>query len=148
VAKTEFKSVDDYIATHPPDVQATLQRVRSAIRKAVPGAEEAISYQIPTYKLHGTYVVYFAGWKQHFSLYPAGDRLVAAFRKELALYEVNTGTIRFPLAQPVPVKLIERIAKFLAKDAAARARAKPSGSKKRKTGSESNALSRARRPSR
>ena len=85
MAKTDFKSVDDYIATHPPDAQATLQRVRSAIRKAVPGAEEAISYQIPTYKLHGTYVVYFAGWKQHFSLYPAGPRLVAAFRKELAL---------------------------------------------------------------
>jgi uncharacterized protein YdhG (YjbR/CyaY superfamily) len=148
VAKTDFKTVDDYIATHPPDVQATLQRVRSAIRKAVPGAEEAISYQIPTYKLHGTYVVYFAGWKQHFSLYPAGDRLVAAFRKELAPYEVNKGTIRFPLAQPVPGKLIERIAKFLAEEAAARASAKASGSKKRNTGTGSKALNRARRPTR
>jgi uncharacterized protein YdhG (YjbR/CyaY superfamily) len=145
VAKTDFKSVDDYIATHPPGVQATLQRVRSAIRRAVPGAEEAISYQIPTYKRHGTYVVYFAGWKQHFSLYPAGDRLVAAFRKELAPYEVDKGTIRFPLAQPVPVKLIERIAKFLAKDAAARASAKAAASKKRKTGIESKTLSRTRR---
>ena len=61
MAKTDFKSVDEYIATHPPDVQATLQRVRSTIRKAVPKAEEAISYQISTFKLHGRYVVYFAG---------------------------------------------------------------------------------------
>ena len=148
MAKTDFKSVDDYIATHPPEVQATLQRVRSAIRKAVPGAEEAISYQIPTYKRHGTYVVYFAGWRQHFSLYPAGARLVAAFRRELAPYEVNKGTIRFPLAEPVPIQLIQRIAKFLAKEAAARASAKAAGSKKRKTGTGSKTLSRRRRPTR
>ena len=70
MAKTDFKSVDEYIATHPPDVQAILQRVRSTIHKAVPKAEEAISYQIPTFKLHGSYVVYFAGWKKHYSLYP------------------------------------------------------------------------------
>lgn len=61
MGKTDFKSVDDYIATHPEDVQVILQRVRSTIRKAVPGAEEVISYQIPTYRLHGGYVVYFAG---------------------------------------------------------------------------------------
>jgi uncharacterized protein YdhG (YjbR/CyaY superfamily) len=131
MAKTQFKSVDEYIATHPEDVQAILQRVRSAIRKAVPGAEEGISYQIPTYKLHGGYVVYFAGWKQHYSLYPAPGHLVAALKHDLAPYEVNKGTIRFPLSQPVPVKLIERIAKFLAKEAAERARAKRTGSKRR-----------------
>ena len=148
MAKTDFKTVDDYIATHRPDVQATLQRVRSAIRKAVPGAEEAISYQIPTYRLHGTYVVYFAGWRQHFSLYPAGARLVAAFRKDLAAYEVKKGTIRFPLDEPVPVELIERIAKFLAKEAATRARGKGPGSKKRKARTGSKSLSRARRPTR
>jgi len=131
MAKTDFKSVDEYIATHPEGVQQILQRVRSTIRKAVPGAEEAISYQIPTYKLHGGYVVYFAGWKQHYSLYPANARLVAAFEDDLAPYEVNKGTIRFPLSQPVPVKLIERIAKFLAKEAAERVRLKLSGLKKR-----------------
>jgi uncharacterized protein YdhG (YjbR/CyaY superfamily) len=105
-------------------VQTVLQRVRGAIRKAVPGAEEAISYQIPTYKLHGRYVVYFAGWKSHYSLYPANARLVAAFKKDLARYEVNKGTIRFPLAEPVPVKLIASIAKFLGKEAEERALAK------------------------
>jgi len=132
VAKTDFKSVDEYITTHPEDVQAILQRVRSTIRKAVPGAEEVISYQIPTYKLHGGYVVYFAGWKQHYSLYPATDHLVSALENDLAPYKVNKGTIRFPLSQPVPVKLIERIAKFLAKEAATRARAKRAGPKKRR----------------
>jgi uncharacterized protein YdhG (YjbR/CyaY superfamily) len=132
MAKTDFKSVDEYIATHPEDVQAILQRVRSTIRKAVPGAEEVISYQIPTYKLHGGYVVYFAGWKQHYSLHPATDHLVVAFKDDLAPYKVNEGTIRFPLFQPVPVKLIERIVKFLAKEAATRARAKLAGPKKRR----------------
>jgi len=124
MAKTDFKSMDEYIATFPPDVQDTLQRVRTTIRKAVPKAEEAISYQIPTFKLHASYVVYFAGWKQHYSLYPASSQLVAAFKDELAPYQVNKGTIRFPLSKPVPVKLIAGIAKFLAKEADARAMVK------------------------
>ena len=126
---TSFKSIDDYIGRQPPDTQAVLERVRSAIRKGVPGAEEAISYQIPTFKLAGGYVVYFAGWRAHYSLYPASGRLVAAFKRDLAPYEVNKGTIRFPLAGPVPVRLIERIARFLAKEAGARARAKSTRSK-------------------
>ncbi len=120
MAKTDFTSVDQYIATYPEDVQAILQRVRSAIRMAVPGTEETISYQIPTYKLHGIAVIYFAGWKRHYSLYPATDHLVEAFRDELAPYDISKGTIRFPLSQPVPVKLIGRIAKFRAKEAAER----------------------------
>ena len=119
MAKTDFKSVDEYIALQPQAVQGMLQRVRSAIRKAVPGAEEVISYQIPTYKLHGRAVLYFAGWKQHYSLYPATGHLVAAFQDGLAPYEVSKGTIRFPLSEPVPVKLIERMAKFRAKEVAA-----------------------------
>ena len=132
MAKTDFKSVDEYIATHPPDVQPILQRVRSTIHKAVPKAEEGISYQIPTFKLHGSYVVYFAGWKRHYSLYPASRQLVAAFKDDLAPYEVNKGTIRFPLSQAVPVKLIAGIAKFLAKEAVARAKAKAARPKKRR----------------
>ncbi len=118
MAKTDFKSVDEYVARHPEDVQAILQRVRRTIRKAVPDAEEEISYQIPAYRLHGVPVMYFAGWKRHYSLYPAGDGLVERFKDELAPYEVSKGTIRFPLGQPVPVTLIEPIAKFRAKQAA------------------------------
>ena len=124
MAKTNFKSVDEYMATQPEAVQAVLGRVRSIIRKALPGAEEVISYQIPAYKLHGRCVLYFAGWKQHYSLYPAGDQLVAAFKEELAGYKLSKGTIRFPLSEPVPVKLIERIAKFRAKEVAERQKAK------------------------
>jgi uncharacterized protein YdhG (YjbR/CyaY superfamily) len=123
MAKIGFKSVDEYIASQPAGMQVILGLVRSAIRKAVPGADEAISYKIPTYKLHGGVVLYFAGWKQHYSLYPASEHLVAAFKDELVSYKVDKGTIRLPLSEPVPVKLIERIAKFRAKEAADRAKA-------------------------
>jgi len=132
MAKTDFESVDQYIATHSPKVQAILQRVRRIIRKAVPGAEEAISYQIPTFKLHGTYVVYFAGWKQHYSLYPVSARLVAALGADLTAFEQSKGTIRFPLSEPVPTHLISRIAKLLAKAAEERAKAKKAGKPKAK----------------
>ena len=118
MGNANFTSVDEYISTQPQTAQALLQLVRNTLRKALPGAEEVISYKIPAYRLHGEIVLYFAGWKQHYSLYPAGDRLVAAFKDQLASYEVSRGTIRFPLSEPVPVKLIERIAKFRAKEAA------------------------------
>jgi uncharacterized protein YdhG (YjbR/CyaY superfamily) len=120
MAKADFKSVDEYIASQPETVQGVLERVRSAIRKAVPEAEETISYKMPMYKLPAGPVLYFAGWKQHFSLYPATASLVAAFKNDIAPYVVHKGTIRFPLAQPVPVKLIARIAKFRAKEVAER----------------------------
>jgi uncharacterized protein YdhG (YjbR/CyaY superfamily) len=116
MAKTNVTSVDEYIATFPEDVQAILGRIRSTIRKAVPDAEELISYQIPAYKLNGAPVLYFAGWKQHCSLYPASDQLVEALKDELAPFKVEKATIRFPLSQPVPVKLIERIAKLRAEE--------------------------------
>jgi uncharacterized protein YdhG (YjbR/CyaY superfamily) len=124
MATTHFKSVDEYIAAHTDDVQAILSRVRSTIRNAVPGAEETISYQVPAYKLQGGAVLYFAGWKRHYSLYPAGERLIRAFRSELAPYKISKGTIRFPLSEAVPVKLIADIAKFRAKEGADRAKAK------------------------
>src|SRR5262245_14288544 len=114
MAKTDFKSVTEYIASKPRDAQASLKLVRGAIRKAVPAAIEVISYQIPGYKLNDVPLLYFAGWKEHYSLYPANDELVAKFKKELAPYERSKGTIRLPLCEPVPVDLIERIAKFRA----------------------------------
>jgi uncharacterized protein YdhG (YjbR/CyaY superfamily) len=112
----KIASVDEYIAAQPEAVRDILSRVRSIIRESVPEAEELISYKIPAYKLHGRPVLYFAGWKKHYSLYPVTERVVAAFKDELAAYEVNKGTIRFPLSQPVPVKLIEHIAKFRANE--------------------------------
>jgi len=122
--KVECKSVDDYLAAQPEATQRILGRVRSAIRKAMPEAEEVISYKIPAYKLHGRIVIYFAGWKEHYSIYPAIGALVAEFRDELAPYKISKGTLRFLLSQPVPVKLIERIAKFRAQESAKRATAK------------------------
>ena len=116
--KTVFGSVKDYIAAQPVAAQPALKRVRSIIRKALPAAEEGISYAIPTYKMQGHAVIYFSGWSKHYSLYPAGASLVGAFHDELAPYKINKATIRFPLAQPVPVKLIERIAKFRAAEIA------------------------------
>jgi uncharacterized protein YdhG (YjbR/CyaY superfamily) len=129
MAKTDFKSVDEYLATLPTEVQVVLQRVRSVIRKALPAAAEVISYQIPAYKLQGTAVLYFAGWKQHYSLYPATDRVVSEFKTELAPYKVNKGTIRFPLSEAVPAKLIASIAKCRAQEAVARIDAKSASGK-------------------
>jgi uncharacterized protein YdhG (YjbR/CyaY superfamily) len=131
MSKGGFTSVDEYIASQPAATQGVLKRVRSIIRKAVPGAEEVISYSIPAYKLHGGRVLFFAGWKRHYSLYPAGERLVAAFKDDLAPYELSKGTIRFPLSEPVPVKLIERIAKFRAKEVTEGERPKAAPPKKR-----------------
>ena len=116
MARTDVKSVDEYLAAQPEAMQRILERVRRTIRKALPGAEEAISYGIPAYKLHGRAVLYFAGWKKHYSLYPCTDRIAAAFKDGLAPYEVSKGTIRFPFSRSVPVTLIEGIATFRAKE--------------------------------
>lgn len=128
---TAPKDVPAYIAGFPAPVRAVLTRVRSILRKAVPAAEELISYQIPAYKLHGRPVLYFAAWKEHYSLYPSNARLAAAFKDELARYELAKGTIRFPLSEPVPAKLIERLAKFRAKEVAEGEKAKVKARKKR-----------------
>jgi len=119
MAKTDFKSVAEYLATLPKDTRATLQRVRAAVRKAVPNAEEVISYQIPALKLEGSAVIYFVGWKEHYSLYPATQKVISSFARELADYELRKGTIRFPLSRPVPTKLIAAIAKLRAQETVA-----------------------------
>jgi uncharacterized protein YdhG (YjbR/CyaY superfamily) len=118
MAKTSagVTSVDDYLRAQPAEQRRVLGSVRRTIRKALPGAEEVISYQIPAFRLNGRVVLYCAAWKSHYSLYPSSDRLVAAFRAELAPYEIARGTIRFPLSEPVPAALIERIAKFRASE--------------------------------
>jgi len=131
MCKTDYQSIDEYIAAQPEHIQLTLERLRGIIRKAMPEAEEAISYQLPAYKLHGSPALFFAGWKEHTSLYPATDALVAAFKKELAPYKVSKGTIRFPLSEPLPAKLVERIAKFRAKEAEERRKEKAAKVKKR-----------------
>jgi uncharacterized protein YdhG (YjbR/CyaY superfamily) len=117
VKKTESGVVDAYIAKQPAQARPVLQRVRRIIRRVLPGAEETISYQIPSYRLHGRYVVYFAGWKQHWSLYPVTEGVRAAVGADLGSYAVSKGTVRFPLAEPLPAGLVERIVRELAKAA-------------------------------
>ena len=125
------KSVAQYIDAQPRAQRAALERVRSAIRKAVPGGEEVISYGIPAYKRHGRPVLYFAAWKEHYSLYPSNDRIVAAFREKLARYKLSKGTIRFPLSEPVPVTLIAAIARLRAKQVDEREKTRAAAPRKR-----------------
>ena len=127
------KSVAEYIAAQPKSSQRALRQVRSVIRKALPEAEEVISYGIPAYRMHGYIALYFAGWRDHYSMYPVNARLVATLRPSSASYEVNDkGTIRFPLSEPVPEKLIASIAKVKANEAAERAMTR-AATKARKT---------------
>lgn len=118
MAKTDFRSVDGYLATMPEATRPVLDEVRATIRKTLPDAEEVISYQIPAYKRDGIAVIYFAGWKEHFSLYPVGEAFAAAFPEEAAGYPLAKGTIRFRLDEKVPVGLIKKIVKLRAKEAA------------------------------
>jgi len=116
MANTNYHSIDEYIAAQPEANRAKLTRVRNIIRKAMPKAEEAISYQIPAYKVDGKTALYFAGWKSHFSLYPIGAALLAEFKGEIDPYVASKGTLRFALDEPIPANLIQRIAKFRAKN--------------------------------
>jgi uncharacterized protein YdhG (YjbR/CyaY superfamily) len=117
------KTIDEYIAGFPPGVQELLQNVRATIKKAAPKAEETISYKMPTFTLNGKYLIYFAGYKKHISVYPApiGN---PEFAEEIAPYESGRGTLKFPLDKPIPFKLITRIVKFRAKENLAKAAAK------------------------
>jgi uncharacterized protein YdhG (YjbR/CyaY superfamily) len=119
-SRKRVASVREYIASKPKESRASLEAVRQAIFKGVPNAEEGLAYQMPAYTLNGTAVLYFAGWKSHYSLYPASDALVEAFAKELAPYERSKGTIKFPLSERVPAGLITRIAKFRVRQLATR----------------------------
>jgi uncharacterized protein YdhG (YjbR/CyaY superfamily) len=111
MAKTNFQSVDEYIAACPPESQAYLQEIRKLIRTLVPDAKERISYQIAAFERNGKNLIHFAGWKKHVSLYPvpAGSE---AFERQIAKYVDGKGTVKFPLDEPLPVKLIERVVKL------------------------------------
>ena len=111
--KTSFTSIDNYIATFPEDVQKIMQQLRETIKAAAPGVEEAISYNMPTFNLDGKYLVYFAGWKTHIAFYGA-PRGNAKFKQDLSAYETGQGTLKFPLAETLPLELVTKIVKFRA----------------------------------
>jgi uncharacterized protein YdhG (YjbR/CyaY superfamily) len=108
------KSVDEYLAAQPEAMRPKLQQVRAAIKRSVPQAEEGIGYRMPGYKLHGKPMLYFAGFKEHYSLFGASGTFLGALEDELRGYELRKGTVRFPLTKPVPVRLISRITKLRA----------------------------------
>ena len=114
-----FATVDEYIASFPPDVQRMLEEVRAAIRAVVPGTEERISYGIPTFALNGRYVVYFSGWKRHVSVYPIPDA-DADLAREIKPYMAGKGTLKFALDKPIPIELIQRVAARLLEQRLAR----------------------------
>jgi uncharacterized protein YdhG (YjbR/CyaY superfamily) len=107
------ETIDEYISGFSPDVQAILQQVREVVRMAAPDAQEAISYQIPAFKLNGV-LVYFAAFKKHIGFYPPvrGD---ARLEKAVSPYAGEKGNLRFPLDQPIPLDLVERITKLRVK---------------------------------
>jgi uncharacterized protein YdhG (YjbR/CyaY superfamily) len=120
------KSIDGYIAAFSPDVQTILKRIRLTIRKVAPDAQETISYRMPAFTQHGV-LVYFAAFQNHIGLYPpvSGD---ARLEKAISPYAGAKGNLRFPLNQPIPYGLIERIVKLRVEQNSAKAAAK---SKKR-----------------
>ena len=117
--QTVPKSVDEYISAQSEAMQTMLEQVRAAIKKAVPEAVEGIGYRMPGYKLHGKPMLYFAGFKEHYSLFAASGTFFKALKDELRAYELRKGTVHFPLTEPVPVRLISRIAKLRAAGIAA-----------------------------
>ena len=115
MAKADFQTIDDYIKTFPKDLQVILQKVRQTIKKAVPEAVEAISYQMPTFKLNGKNLVHFAAWKTHVGFYPTPSG-TEKFKKEISKYTYAKGSIRFPINEPMPLSLISKIVKFREKE--------------------------------
>jgi len=112
---TTFATVDEYIDSFPDDVRILLEEIRRRISAAVPESAETISYQIPAFTLDGGAFVYVAGWKHHIAVYPIppGDE---SLEQDLAPYRAAKGTLKFPLKQPIPYDLIERVVVLLAAD--------------------------------
>ncbi len=120
--QTAPKTIDEYIAGFPHDVQAILEKIRKTIRKAAPDAEETIKYRIPTFTLNGN-LVHFAAFKKHIGFYPVPTG-IEKFKRALSVYKTAKGSVQFPLDKPIPYRLISRIVKFRVKENMKRAKAK------------------------
>ena len=108
-------SIDDYIAMFPKDVQDILHKMRQTVQKAAPMATEAISYQMPTFKLQGKNLVHFAAFSHHIGFYPIPSG-IAAFRKELSVYKQGKGSVQFPFDRSIPYDLVTKIVMFRVKE--------------------------------
>ena len=117
-----FKTVDEYLALHPPSVQSGLDLPRKTIKTAAPGAEELISYQMPAYKFKGM-LAFFSAAKKHYGFYPTASPIIA-FREKLKSYETSKGAVRFPFDEPIPVKLITALVKWKVRENLAKEKVK------------------------
>jgi uncharacterized protein YdhG (YjbR/CyaY superfamily) len=108
--RTTAANIDEFIAGYPEHVQDILHRIRTIIREAAPGAQEAIKYGIPTFTLEGN-LVHFSAFKKHIGFYPDPSG-IEKFKQELSPYKGAKGSIQFPLDQPIPYDLIRRIVEF------------------------------------
>jgi uncharacterized protein YdhG (YjbR/CyaY superfamily) len=137
MARVNVATVDAYIEQQPQQVRPALRRIRQAVRKAIPGAQEGISYGMPTYKQDGKAVLYFAGWARHCSIYPATAAVKAAIGRLEPPFEFERGTLRLPLAAGIPEELVARVAAVRSRETAARQRraaGSPTPTKKRVQG--------------
>jgi uncharacterized protein YdhG (YjbR/CyaY superfamily) len=110
----QHKSIDEYIEEFPENIRTILENIRRTVREAAPEATEAISYQMPAFKLHGN-LVYFAAFKNHIGFYPTPSG-IEAFKDELSPYKTSKGAIQFSLDKPIPYDLIEKIVRFRANE--------------------------------
>ena len=117
-----YKTIDDYIASFPKDLQTILEQMRAIIKKAAPKAKEVISYAMPAFKLNGM-LVYFAGYKKHIGFYPM-PAAINAFKKDLSVYKSSKGAVQFPLDKPLPSALITKIVKYRIAENLQKAKAK------------------------
>jgi uncharacterized protein YdhG (YjbR/CyaY superfamily) len=108
--KTAFSNVDEYIACFPIETQKILKQIRKSIMKVAPKAEEVISYQMPAYKQDGV-LVYFAAYKNHIGFYPTASG-IEAFKEDISVYKSSKGAVQFPIDEPMPLELIERIVRY------------------------------------
>ena len=119
----QIKTVAEYLARTPLRARRALKQLRAAIRTAVPGVTERISYRIPTFELDGRYLLYIAAFKEHVGLYPVTAGMVARYGRALAPYRAGKGTLRFPLDTPVPTGLVAKLARVRAQERRASAAA-------------------------
>ena len=108
--KVTYESIDEYILQFPPEIQEILKTLRKVIKEAAPEAEEKMSWQMPTFALHGN-LVHFAAHKNHIGFYPAPSG-IDAFKMELSEYKGAKGSVQFPIKKPMPYELISKIVKF------------------------------------
>jgi uncharacterized protein YdhG (YjbR/CyaY superfamily) len=110
-SKKQLKTVDEYISAFPKEVQDILKRIRSTIRESAPKAEEAISYGIPAFSLNCRGLVYFGAWKNHIGFYPTPSG-IEAFKKQLASFKQEKGSVQFPLDKPISYGLLKKIVRY------------------------------------